>query len=95
VIFYSDEYTLSKQLFKGGRSMENIRATIYFGISSLALAAGMVCMLIAAATAFADTVLWAFSTTYIQIGIAAFLFALWFGVLAIFIEIRYIWSKKG
>jgi hypothetical protein len=55
----------------------------------------MVCMLIAAATAFADTVLWAFSTTYIQIGIAAFLFALWFGVLAIFIEIRYIWSKKG
>lgn len=75
--------------------MGNLRATIYFGISSLAIVAGMICMIVAAATAFADTVLWAMSSTYIQIGIAAFIFAVWFGILAIFIEIRYIWSRKG
>ena len=73
--------------------MENTRATLYFGISALALVVGILCMIIAAATAFADTVLWALSGTYIQIGIGAFLFAIWFGVLAIFLEIRYLWTK--
>ena len=73
--------------------MENTRATLYFGISALALVVGILCMIIAAATAFADTVLWALSGTYIQIGIGAFLFAIWFGVLAIFLEIRCLWTK--
>ncbi len=74
--------------------MDNFKATLYFGVSGLALLAGAVCMIIAAATAFADTVLWALSDTYIQIGIGAFLVAIWFGLLAIFIEIRYRWTKS-
>ena len=74
--------------------MENVKATVYFGISGLALLAGVVCMIVAAVTAFADTVLWALSDTYIQIGIGAFLFAIWFGLLAIFIEMRFRWSQS-
>ena len=75
--------------------MENIKATLYFGLSGLALLIGFVCMIIAAATAFADTVLWALSGTYIQIAIAALLVAIWFGLLAIFIELRHNWKNSG
>jgi len=75
--------------------MENFRSTLYFGISGLALLAGVVSIVIAAATALADTVLLALAATYIQIGIAAFLFAIWFAVLAIFVELRDRGTKTG
>ena len=68
--------------------MESPRALLFVGISSLAMLAGVVCMLIAVATALADEVLLALATTYIQIGIAGFLFAIWFAVLALFVQLR-------
>jgi len=75
--------------------VENIKATLYFGISGLALLIGFICMIIAAVTAFADTVLWALSATYIQIAIVALLVAIWFGLLAIFIELKHQWEKAA
>jgi uncharacterized protein involved in cysteine biosynthesis len=69
--------------------MESTKATLYFGISGLALIAGMISILTALVTALADITILALYTTYIQIGIAAFLCAIWFGLLAMFIEVRH------
>jgi Na+-driven multidrug efflux pump len=68
--------------------MESRRALLFVGISSLAMLAGVLCMLIAVATALADEVLLALATTYIQIGIASFLFAVWSAVVALFVRLE-------
>jgi hypothetical protein len=53
---------------------------LYFWISRLGGFAGIVCIVIAIVTAVTDDVLLALPRTYVQIAIAAFLFAIW-GVL--------------
>ena len=68
--------------------MESRRALLFVGISSLAMFAGVLCMFISVATALADEVLLALATTYIQIGIASFLFAIWFAVMALFVRLE-------
>ncbi len=68
--------------------MENRRALLFIGIATLAMLVGVVCLLIAMATALVDRVLLALATTYIQIGIAGFLFAIWFAMLALFVQLR-------
>ncbi len=68
--------------------MENRRALLFVGIATLAMLAGVVCLLIAMTTALVDRVLLALATTYIQIGIAGFLFAIWFAMLALFVQLR-------
>ena len=68
--------------------MESPRALFFVSIASLAMFAGVACMLIAVATALIDRVLLALATTYIQIGIAGFLLAIWFAVLALFVQMR-------
>ena len=68
--------------------MESRRALLFVGISSLAMFAGVMCIIIAVATALVDEVLLALATTYIQIGIASFLFAVWFAVVALFVRME-------
>jgi len=60
--------------------MERNPTTSYLWISRLAGFAGLVCIVIAVVTAVTDDVLYALPRTYVQIAIAAFLFAIW-GVL--------------
>jgi uncharacterized sodium:solute symporter family permease YidK len=54
--------------------------TLYLWISRLAGFVGIACIIIAVVTAATDSVLMALPRTYVQIAIAAFLFAIW-GVL--------------
>ena len=68
--------------------MESPRVMLFVGISGLALLAGVICILIAAGTAIADKPFLALTSTYIQVGIAGFLFAIWFAVMALFFQIR-------
>lgn len=68
--------------------MESRRAMLFVGISGLGTLAGVLCMFIAVATALADEVLLALATTYIQIGIASFLFAVWSAVVALFVRME-------
>jgi hypothetical protein len=60
--------------------MERTPTTLYLWISRLAGFAGLACIVIAVVTAVTDDVLYALPRTYVQIAIAAFLFAIW-GVL--------------
>ncbi len=64
--------------------MERVPTTPYFWISRLAGFAGIVCIVIAVVTAVVDHVLMAMPRTYVQIAIAAFLFAIW----AVLYELR-------
>ena len=60
--------------------MERNPTTLYLWISRAAGFAGLVCIIIALVTAVTDSTLAAEPRTYVQIAIAAFLFAIW-GVL--------------
>ena len=61
--------------------MERTPTTLYLWISRVAGFAGLVCIVIALVTAVTDSMLAsALPRTYVQIAIAAFLFAIW-GVL--------------
>jgi archaellum biogenesis protein FlaJ (TadC family) len=60
--------------------MERVPTTLYLWISRLAGFAGIVCIVIALVTGVTDSKLVAAPGTYVQIAIAAFLFAIW-GVL--------------
>ncbi len=60
--------------------MERNPTTLYLCISRAAGFAGLVCIIIALVTAVTEDVLLALPRTYVQIAIAAFLFAIW-GVL--------------
>ena len=60
--------------------MERNPTTLYLWISRAAGFAGLVCIVLAIASAVADSVWMAMPRTYVQIAIAAFLFAIW-GVL--------------
>ncbi len=60
--------------------MERNPTTLYLWISRAAGFAGLVCIIIALVTAVTDSVVVAEPRTYVQIAIAAFLFAIW-GVL--------------
>jgi hypothetical protein len=60
--------------------MERTPTTLYLWISRAAGFAGIVCIIIALVTGVMDSELIASPGTYVQISIAAFLFAIW-GVL--------------
>ena len=60
--------------------MDRAPTTLYLWISRLAGFAGLVCITIAVVTSVTDDFLLALPRTYVQIAIAAFLFAIW-GVL--------------
>ncbi len=60
--------------------MERNPTTLYLWISRAAGFVGLVCIIIAVVTAITDDVWYALPSTYVQIAIAAFLFAIW-GVL--------------
>ena len=60
--------------------MERNPTTLYLWISRAAGFVGLVCIIIAVVTAITDDVWYALPRTYVQIAIAAFLFAIW-GVL--------------
>jgi hypothetical protein len=64
--------------------MEKEKATSYFWISRLAGFVGIVCIIIGVITAVIDDVWVALPATYVQLGIAAFLFAIW----AVLYELR-------
>ena len=68
--------------------MASPMATLYLWLSRLAVLAGILCIVIALATALADTVLLALASTYVQLAVAAFLFAIWFAVAALLYELR-------
>ena len=68
--------------------MESPRAVFLAVVSGLAMLAGVLCMLIAVITGLTDNYLRAFSPTYIQIGIAGFLFSIWFAIMALFFQLR-------
>ncbi|MEE8470304.1 MAG: hypothetical protein V3S51_03140 [Dehalococcoidia bacterium] len=73
--------------------MERSGTAFLLGISGAAILAGILCIAIALVTALVDTVLLALATTYVQIAIAAFLFAIWFAVLALLYELRGQWTR--
>ena len=60
--------------------MERVPTTLYLWISRAAGLVGIVCIIIALVTGVMDSELIAEPSTYVQIAIAAFLFAIW-GVL--------------
>jgi hypothetical protein len=64
--------------------MERVPTTAYFWVSRLAGFVGIVCIIIALVTALTDHVLKALPRTYVEIAIAAFLFAIW----AVLYELR-------
>lgn len=57
--------------------MERVPTTSYLWVSRLAGFVGIVCIIIAVVTDATDRVLAALPRTYIEIAIAAFLFAIW------------------
>ncbi len=57
--------------------MERTPTTLYLWISRAAGFAGLVCIIMALATAVTDDVVVAEPRTFLQIAIAAFLFAIW------------------
>ena len=64
--------------------MERTPTTLYLWISRMAGFAGIVCIVIAIVTAVTESTLMASPHTYVQIAIAAFLFAIW----AVLYELR-------
>jgi len=57
--------------------MERVPTTVYLWVSRIAGFIGIVCIIIALVTDLTDSVWLALPRTYIQIAIAAFLFAIW------------------
>ena len=74
--------------------MWRIPSAFYVAISLLAVLVGVLCIIIALATALADHQILALSTTYVQIGVASFLVAIWFAVIALLCELREHWTKE-
>ena len=57
--------------------MERVPTTAYFWVSRLSGLAGVVLIIIAVVTGLTNHTLRAFPRTYIELGIAAFIFAIW------------------
>lgn len=57
--------------------MERVPTTVYLWVSRIAGFLGIVCLIIALVTDMTDSVWLALPHTYVQIAIAAFLFAIW------------------
>jgi hypothetical protein len=72
------------RLFSGGKQMKRVPTTVYFWVSRLAGFAGLVSMGIGLVTGLTDHWWKAEPRTYIEIAIAAFLFAIW----AVLYELR-------
>jgi uncharacterized membrane protein YqjE len=68
--------------------MERMIAALSLALSVFAFLVGTFCILIAVITAFANTTLFALTTTYIQLGIAGFLGGVWFALLALIYDAR-------
>ena len=68
--------------------MGRIPSAFYLGMSLLAVLVGVLCIVIALVTALVDHTILALSTTYVQIGVASFLVAIWFAVMALLCELR-------
>lgn len=64
--------------------MERVPTTVYFWVSRLAGFVGIACLVVAVVGAVTDSVWYAEPRTYVQIAIAAFLFAIW----AVLYELR-------
>ena len=64
--------------------MERNASSSYIWISRIASFAGIVCIAIALVTAVTDTQLIADPVNYVQVAIAAFLFAIWSALAARF-----------
>jgi hypothetical protein len=64
--------------------MQRVPTTLYFWVSRLAGFIGIACMIVALVTALTSHVLEALPRTYIEIAVAAFLFAIW----AVLYELR-------
>jgi len=64
--------------------MDRVPTTLYLWISRLAGFAGIACIIVAVVSAVTDSVWYAEARTYVQIAIAAFLFAIW----AVLYELR-------
>ena len=75
--------------------MGRISTLSLLALSVLSVFVGVLCIVIALATALVDTVLLALATTYVQMAIAAFLVAIWFALLALFYELRERRTKVG
>ena len=65
-----------------------IPAAFYLGMSRLAVLVGVLCIIIAFITALIDRTVFALTSTYVQIAIAAFLVAIWFAIMALLYELR-------
>jgi hypothetical protein len=76
--------SIANVLYAGGEKMERVPTTLYFWVSRLAGFVGIVCMIIGVTTGLTHNVLQALPRTYIEIAIAAFLFAIW----AVLYELR-------
>lgn len=68
--------------------MERTIAALSLLLSVLAFLVGTVCLLIALITSLTHTPLLALTSTYIQLGIAGLLGAVWFALLAIVYDAR-------
>jgi uncharacterized membrane protein len=64
--------------------MGKVPTTVYFWVSRLAGCVGIVLIIIALVTGLTNHMLRAFPHTYIELGIAAFIFAIW----AVLYELR-------
>jgi len=64
--------------------MDRVPTTLYLWISRLAGFVGIICLIIALISAATDSIWVALPRTYVQIAIAAFLFAIW----AVLYELR-------
>ena len=72
------------RFLQGGRAMERVPTTSYFWISRLAGFVGIACMVLAVVTSVTHHHLKASPAEWVQIAIAAFVFAVW----AVLYELR-------
>ena len=75
---------LKALLSQGGEPMKRVPTTLYFWVSRLAGFVGIVCMVIAVVTSVTNHKLAAEPAEWVQIAIAAFIFAIW----AVLYELR-------
>ena len=68
--------------------MERTIAALSLALSVVAFLLGTFCILIAIITAFVQTTILALTSTYLQLGIAGFLGAVWFAILALIYDAR-------
>ncbi len=68
--------------------MERTIAALSLALSVFAFLLGTFCILIAIITAFVQTTILALTSTYLQLGIAGFLGAVWFALLALIYDAR-------